>query len=477
MAGETIFGGEIPRVSCLELVTRVVMARVWRRVRRDRFTLWLSAVTATGLVVRLVYVLGFRRNYTVTGDPYFYHYGANLLVHGKGFIAPLQYIALHVRLEAADHPPLYMLFLAIPSAFGLGTTLAHMVWSAGLGTATVAVTGLVGRRVAGPRVGLIAAAIVAVSPNVWTYDGAVLSETMAIFVATVALLMAYRAWEQPSLRRVCALGGACGFAMLARSELVLLVPALLWPVALLADRSEWRARLTRAGAATLVAVAIVSPWVGYNLARFRHPVFLSAQLETTLAGSNCDDTYYGNDIGLFTETCLLQYPVPANQDESETAQTLRKDAEKYIRAHARRVPAVMAARVGRVAGVYRVRQQIDLDVLVERRERPLVIIGVLGAWATEVAAIAGVVIMRRRRGPPAFPLIVMPVVTLITVALTYATDRFRAAAETALALLAAVALDAVWQRMRARAPGSSRPHQTTQRAGDDLVSSDLERSS
>lgn len=422
--------------------------RAWHRVRSDAFARSLSAITAIGLAVRVVYVLGFRRDYTVGGDPYFYHYGANLLVHGKGFIAPLQYIALHIRLEAADHPPLYMLFLAIPSALGLGTTLAHMLWSAFLGAATVALTGLVGRRVAGNRAGLIAAAIVAISPNLWIYDGAVLSETMAIFVATLALLLAYRAWDQPTLHRFLALGAACGLAMLARSELVLLVPVLLWPVALLADRSAWRARLARAGAATLVAMVLVAPWVGYNLARFRHPVFLSSQLETTLAGSNCDDTYYGRDMGLFTQNCLSLYRLGPHEDESVSAQTLRKGATHYIRTHLRRAPVIAAARVGRVTGVYRVSQQIDLDVFVEGRERPLVIVGLLAGYVTAVAAIAGALVLRRRRGPPVFPLVAMPAVVLFTVALTYATDRFRASAETALAVLAAVALDALWQRLR-----------------------------
>jgi len=61
-----------------------------RRVGVDQFTQSLVVVTAIGLVVRFVYVLGFRRDKTLNGDPYFYHYGANLLVHGHGFIAPVQ---------------------------------------------------------------------------------------------------------------------------------------------------------------------------------------------------------------------------------------------------------------------------------------------------------------------------------------------------------------------------------------------------
>jgi len=425
-----------------------VIRRAWRRLRSDQFARRLTVITAIGLAVRFVYVIGFRRDETVGGDPYFYHHGANLLVHGKGFIAPLQYIALNIRLDAADHPPLYMLFLSIPSLFRLDTPLAHMLWSAGLGAATVAVTGLVGRAVAGGRVGLIAAAIVAISPNLWIYDGAILSETMAIFVATLVLLLAYRAWAHINVTRACVLGGACGLAMLARSELVLLVPALLWPVALFADRVPWRARIARAGAATAVALVVVAPWVGYNLSRFRHPVFLSSQAETALAGSNCSDTYYGANIGMFTQRCLDLYPHDPGEDESVTAQRLRRGAQDYIRTHLGRVPLVMAVRVGRVTGVYRPAQQVDLDVFVEGRERPLAIIGLFAGYATGIAAVAGAVIVHRRRGPPVFPLVVLPAIVLFTVAVTYATDRFRASAESALAVLAAVALDALWTRAR-----------------------------
>jgi len=438
-----------------------VIGRAWRAVWSDPFGRWLGGITASGLLVRVVYVLGFRRDHKIVGDPYFYHYGANLLVHGKGFIAPLQYRVLHTRLEAADHPPLYMLYLAIPSALGLGTTLVHLLWSSALGTATVTVTGLLARRVAGTRAGLIAAAIVAITPNVWVYDGAVLSETMAIFTATLVILLAYRAWERPTTARCCALGAACGLAALARSELVLLVPAVLWPVALLADRPAWRARLARAAAASVVALAVVGPWVGYNLVRFRHPVYLSSQAETTLAGSNCDDTYYGHDIGLFTQQCLARYRLPAGEDESVSAVELRTGAEHYIRAHLGRAPIVAAARVGRVTGLYRVSQQIDLDVFVEGRERPLVIIGLVAGYVTELAAIAGAVIVRRRRGPPVFPLVAVPAVVLLTVAVTYATDRFRASAETALAVLAAVALDRLWQRVREQAAPAPLPAPTT----------------
>ena len=47
----------------------------------------------------------------------------------------------------------------------------------------------------------------------------------------------------------------------------------------------------------------------------------------------------------------------------------REQAVDYMRAHNRRVPVVMAARVGRLWHVYRVTQGIDFDVFYERRGR------------------------------------------------------------------------------------------------------------
>src|SRR5689334_13905798 len=278
---------------------------IYRSVTRRAFGGWLTAITAGGLGLRLVYVVGFHRNYVVGGDPFAYHYGANLLVHGHGFIVPYHYVHAHRVVQSADHPPLYTLYLAIPSALGIGTVLVHMIWSALVGTATIIVTAFVGRRVAGDRAGLIAAAIVAVAPNVWIYDGQVYSETMAIFLGTVAILLAYRALEKPSLGRLCALGLVCGLAALTRSELVLLVPGLLLPVALVAKGPmPAPSRVLRFMAGALVACAVMTPWVGYNLSRFKHPVLLSSQLDATLAAANCRDTYKGPQLGSYTLTCM-----------------------------------------------------------------------------------------------------------------------------------------------------------------------------
>jgi 4-amino-4-deoxy-L-arabinose transferase-like glycosyltransferase len=405
-------------------------------------------VTVIGLAVRLVYVLAFRRDDPLWGDATFYHDGANLLVHGKGFIAPLQYAFYGTHVQAADHPPAYLLFLSLPSLVRLDTPLAHLVWSALLGTATIPVAGVLGRVVATPRAGVLTAAFVALSPNVWVYDGALLSETLAIFVTTVTALLAYRALSEPSPARCYTLAAACGVCALTRSELVLLVPALLVPVALRGN-DALRARLLRAATAVLVAVAVMLPWVAYNVHRFEHPVFLSSQLEATLAGANCHDTYYGSALGLTTTTCIGDFDI--NADQSVTAKLLRHRAFTFIGDHERRVPVVVAARVARVAGLYRPSQQVDVDATIEKRERPLAVAGLFVWYASAALAIAGAIALRRN-GRPLLPLLVFPAVVVVSVAATYGTDRFRATAEVPVLVLAAIAIDTAWRRREA-APG------------------------
>jgi 4-amino-4-deoxy-L-arabinose transferase-like glycosyltransferase len=411
----------------------------------NRFTTRLAIVAAIGLLIRLLYVYAHRNN-PLGGDPFAYHEGANLLVHGKGFIQPLLYEFGH-RVQSADHPPLYLLYLAIPSSLGLQSPMVHLVWSAFLGTGTIVVAGFLARRVGGERVGLITAVLVAIAPNIWLYDGDVLSETMAIFVTTVALLLAYRALARPSLGRICALGATCAAAALARSELALLAPALVIPIAILGGRPDPRTWIGRAAAGIGIAVLVTAPWVGYNLTRFHHPVYLSSQFEGTLAGANCDDTYSGPNLGLITPTCLGG--VNAFADQSDRAVIYRHRALDFIAHHKTRVPLVAAARVGRVLGVYRPRNQLQFDHVYEGRERGVARAGLLNTYLFEIGAIAGFFLWRRR-DVPRWPLVVLPALTVFTVALTYGTNRFRASAEVSLAVLTAVALDALIRRVTSR---------------------------
>ena len=92
-----------------------------------------------------------------------------------------------------------------------------------LGTLLVGLIGLLGRRIGGDTVGLVAAGIAAVSPNIWVNDGLVMSETLTALTVVGAMFAALWWRDRPSLG--AGRGGRarlCGLAVLARVEFVLL---------------------------------------------------------------------------------------------------------------------------------------------------------------------------------------------------------------------------------------------------------------
>ena len=61
--------------------------------------------------------------------------------------------------------------------------------------------GYAGREIGGRRVGLIAAFLVAVYPNLWMSDELGLSEALSPLLVALVLLTAYRFWKRPGLGR------------------------------------------------------------------------------------------------------------------------------------------------------------------------------------------------------------------------------------------------------------------------------------
>ena len=205
-----------------------------------RFGGWLAAFTAVGFAVRVMNVLWWRpttdvagyHGYKLGGDAFYYHWQANALAKGAWFVDPVRWFLDGTQRPSAGHPPLYSSYLALWSAIGLDGVTAHRLASSMLGTATIVVVGLLARRLAGDGAGIAAAAITALYPEIWINDGMLLSETMAIFMTAVALTAAYVFWRSPTMRNAVLLGLACGATALSRTELTLLFPLVVIPLAL-----------------------------------------------------------------------------------------------------------------------------------------------------------------------------------------------------------------------------------------------------
>jgi 4-amino-4-deoxy-L-arabinose transferase-like glycosyltransferase len=410
--------------------------------------LWLGLIMLLGLGVRGFYIHVHTQNPVVRSDVFYYHGGANLLAEGHGFVQPYYFVAEGRSVPGADHPPGYIVALAAASVFGFKSFFAHQVWSALIGTATIGVVALVGRHVAGRRVGLIAAFIAAVYPNFWFSDALIMSETLVLLMAALTLLAAYRFWEGPSRGRAAVLGVACGLTALTRSEAMLLLPLLVLPLVAFLRQLSLRRRVALVAIAGSAALATVAPWATYNLTRFDEPVLLSIPDPTLLVG-NCHETYYGNFIGYWSVPCATRLDAEVKgKDPSSAGLIYRREALRFIGDNLGRVPFVVFAREGRTWGFYHPDAQLQLDQLASK-ELELSRVGLAIYYVLAAGTIAGAVILRRRR-VPVFPLLATVLTPAISVAVTIGETRYRALAEVALVVTASVTIDAVISKLHGR---------------------------
>jgi 4-amino-4-deoxy-L-arabinose transferase-like glycosyltransferase len=406
----------------------------------------LAVVAAGGLGLRLLIVL-YWRGLPVGGDGYAYGKQANAIASGQMFISLLN------GKPDALHPPAWVLVLALVAWLGGHSWLLQQVAACVVGTATVVVVGLAGRRIGGDRAGLIAALLAAVYAGFWIYERDLLSETLLLLGIAVTLLVAYRFRETPSAALAVALGAACGLLALTRSEQVLIMPLLVVPLVLTTRTVPWRRRGGWLVLAALAMSAVIAPWTIYNIGRFQHPVLLSTGLGGAMAGSNCNFTYYGSYIGTAQLLCLPPYPTT---DESVYDLHARATSLSYAEHHLSRLPFVVVAREGRTFGYWNPFQQTDIDADWMTGQGTLLAPSPAGVsdeiwmnrlalfeyWLFLVPAAAGVVALRRRR-VPVFPLFAFVATIVVAVALTSGDARYRAGVEVSLVLLAAIGINAI----------------------------------
>ena len=408
--------------------------------RRAFFT-WVGVIAALGFAGRLIWIFTATPSHSGFGDDFYYHAGAILLAQGKGYIDPFSAAFFHRTAPGADHPPLYLTILAFPSWLGATSFRAHQVTTALLGSGTIVVGALLGRRLAGPRAGVIAAGVIAAYPGFWLRDGRVLSESLAVLLTAVVLLASYRFIDTPSPWRAALLGAAVGLAGLTRSELVFLSVLLIAPLVLLTPVS-WLRRAVLLSAAAAAVIVLIGPWVGYNRTRFTYPESMSTQLGATMAYGNCDSTFYGSNIGGWDFDCATTIPGDASVNDRNE----QRIAKHYIRTHLSRLPVVVAARLGRTWWVYAPRQTLHSNVDPWERTAGWAWFG--SYYLLLVLAVPGAVVLWRRK-VSLLPMVAMGVMVCLAVAMLFGTAKYRSPAELVIAVLAAVAVDAAWRRARA----------------------------
>ena len=399
-----------------------------------RFVLIVAGLALVGFLLRAVYVFAVAPS-NLGPDALWYFFVSATVAHGDGYVDPGSFFHhMGSSVPTATFPPGWTLVLAAARFVGINSQQGLRLIGAALGSVTVVLTGFVGRRVAGNRVGIVAAAIVAASPLLIAGDGSLMSEPLYVALVTGSVLLAYSTLAAPTWPRFVGLAVLAGAATLTRSEGILVVGAIVVV-------TLWRAPLDRGHVLKFCAISaatflvVLAPWTIRNVLNFDEVVPLSTNSGSLVEGANCPSTYSGRLLGAWDYRCLTTVK-QLGADPAVAATSLRRGG-RYALDNVARWPLVGAARVLRTWGAWDPVAQADLEA-VETRNSHWQLAGWFYGVVSIAAGVVGLVVLVRRRTTVALLVTVIIAVT-VSALLSWGNQRFRLAAEPAVAVLAAVA--------------------------------------
>ena len=245
---------------------------------------------------RIWYVLGpvTDRISRLTGDEFFYNWQARYFVEGRWFTNPFLLHNQHVERARPRSTR-----RSTPSSWrsrprSASTRPPSIAWrprsSAPARSCSSACSA---RRLAGDRVGLVAALLAAAYPPLWSNDAVHRPRDPLLLPRDARALAVYRFWRTPSMWGAVAIAVPLALASLTRSEGIILFTLIGVPTALLVRAWDWGKRFRVLGVMAVVGVLIIGPWVVRNLTTFEERTVLGTGFGLVLAYGNCDATYSG----------------------------------------------------------------------------------------------------------------------------------------------------------------------------------------
>jgi 4-amino-4-deoxy-L-arabinose transferase-like glycosyltransferase len=264
----------------------------WRALALEAWSAWyarwLLAVLALAAVLRIVWVAYAAREPQGIHDPIFYLAYGDAISDGNGYALPDGHTAYYPIGYPAALAAMFFVVKQTPLPDNL--VLATGYFQVALGVTTVALAFDVGRRLFNPAVGLGAALLLALFPNLVFHTATFLTETLFNFLVMAALLvLLWRDWGEGPIGwpRLVAFGALVGAAALVRPISLLFLPLL--PVVWLLAGLGWRRALGSTAVATAASVALIVPWTVRNAVVMDAPVIIS----TNLGDNLCMGHYLG----------------------------------------------------------------------------------------------------------------------------------------------------------------------------------------
>jgi 4-amino-4-deoxy-L-arabinose transferase-like glycosyltransferase len=415
-------------------------------------TIGLVGILLVAAVVRAVWVAYATRQPLALHDPAVYLAAGDQLERGLGY----RYVDLGT---SAYFPPGFPFALAgvfwLVRHTPLPDDLPHAATAldATLGVLTVALVYVLGRRLLGVGVALTAAALVAVAPNLVYYSGAILSEPLFMVLVLGALaVVLWRPWVcgRVTPRRLVVFGVLVGLAALTRPV------GLLLPFALAA--STWsgganrRRAIAQGGISLAAALVVIAPWTVRNAVVMHAPILISANTGDDLCtGHNPDAT------GKFLLTPRCDTPQLPSRPRSEVRRyrTDTRRAVTYAVHHPGREIELLwlkfgyTVAVGDHDGVSVVESYGDDKFIPHGLRRGLNTIADL--WYYAIVALALIALPSFRRGDPRRSMVLLAIVSIVLAPLIYfGGDRFHVPALPIVALVAALPLTRLLERVFVR---------------------------
>jgi 4-amino-4-deoxy-L-arabinose transferase-like glycosyltransferase len=383
------------------------------------------------LLVRLAYDVTLPPRIVVTfeADPITYDQIARNLVAGNGFSGASFYYPPGSDVPTAFWDALYPAFLA--GLYWLGGHSVPLVRAvqALLGAVAVALTYWIGARLAARPAGLIAAAVSAVYPFFIYYAAQLLTETLFMALMLGVFAAGIKAEETGKARWFVGTGLLTGLASLCRAEAFLFgIAYVVW--------CAWRNASSRNQGVRVAVVGLacigltMAPWVIRNQLTFGAPI-----LTTTKLGYNLFK-YYHPQMTADQTVATVPFPEMDGLNEPQREALMRNLAIGFITADPGRTAWFMA---NKLVLLFKLTPSNEVN-----RQYALISLASYGALLPFMAA---GLIMAIRRGPRFWPLVAYVLFSVATKAAVFAGIRLRMQIEPFLIILAALALETVWQRL------------------------------
>ncbi len=321
------------------------------RLRSDVYLRWALAIFLLALALRIAWVA------TVTPDPQdgrfddsvFYDASAKALAEGRGY---LNFESAKALIDGEDPATIQEaptarwpigypgLVASLYAVFG-HNPLAPKGLNVFLGAATVLAVYVLGSRLFDRRVGVVAAALLALFPGQIFFSTLVMTEVLfsALLTLVVTLVILWTLPpreeppsaendERPAAYKLLVIGLLLGYGAITRGEggTIALVVLLIWWLA----RSGWRPFLERSALLLVGLAVVVAPWSVRNFIQFKAPVFVSTAVGSALWQGNRADAYAPGDTGFDTKFYDEYANVPYPKREVEMNNAALREALDFI---------------------------------------------------------------------------------------------------------------------------------------------------